>query len=437
MPTRYYLPAIWLIFLAEGAFYCNLIPLWEGFDEWGHYAFIEHLRLHPGVLPRTTDQTTEEIRHSVQSAPIRHEAQDPMFVFEAQQPPLYYWILSVPNRLWIGADIATRVHRLRLVSIFIASLAIPLAWLAAIELFHSRRMAFSVCALITAMPCLMIDISRIGNESLAVAVAAWIVLLLLRKNAPALGLALGLGLLTKAYFLAFIPLLILRRFLPGCMLTHGGSMEPQPSESGQARKLRFRNDWGSLLVAIGIGGWWYLRNFYLTRTWTGEIMDVQATKMGWTMKLAAIGKVQWLKVLDVALWTHIWTGAWSFFTLKTWMYRVFELIFAIAALMLVAALLRSPWGRAKRKLATLVAVELLFALGIAYQALSIFMSKNISFGPGWYFYALAAAEALLLASSMLILAGRRHVLLAMGILISLFAAMNIYAAVFILGRYYR
>ncbi len=204
---------IWLVFLLRGAFYCQLIPLWEGFDEWGHYAFVEHLRLHSGSLPRTSAGVTEEIRHSVQSAALRHEAADPLTLFEAQQPPLYYWILSVPNRVWISAPIATRVYRLRLFSIFIASLVIPFAYLAAFELFYSRAMALSVCAMIAAMPGLMIDISRIGNESLSIALASWIVLMLLREKAPALGLALGLALLTKAYFLVFLPVLILRRRL--------------------------------------------------------------------------------------------------------------------------------------------------------------------------------------------------------------------------------
>lgn len=407
MPTRFYPLAIWLIFIVEGAFYCNLIPLWEGFDEWGHYAFVEQFRLHPGTLPHTTDRVTDEIRRSVQSARIRHEAQDPMMVFEAQQPPLYYWILSVPNRLWIGADISTRVHRLRICSVILASLAIPLAWLAALELFHSRRMAFAVCALIASMPCLMIDIARIGNESLAVAVAAWLVLLLLRKHAPALGVAFGLGLLTKAYFLVFIPILIFRRRIY------------------------------SLLIGIAMGGWWYWRNFRLTHTWTGEIMDVAATRMGWAAKLAAVGKVHWLSTLDVGLWTHIWTGAWSFLTLRAWMYRAFEVIFAVAALMLVVALVKRPWHQAKRKLVWLISLEALFAVGIAYQSLSIFIAKNISFGPGWYFYALVVAEALLLAAAMLILVGRRRVLLAMWVLIGLVAAMNVYGAVFVLARYYK
>jgi len=370
MPTRYYLAAIWLVFLVRGAFYCNLIPLWEGFDEWGHYAFVEHLRLHPGTLPRTTDGVTEEIRQSVQTAPIRHGASDPMTLFEAQQPPLYYWILSVPNRIWIGADISTRVHRLRLFSVLIASLTIPLAWLSALKLFSSRALAVSVCALIAAMPAVMIDIARIGNESVAIALGSWLILLLLRRNTPALGVALGLGLLTKAYFLVFIPILILRRRIY------------------------------SLAVALAIGGWWYWRNFRLTGTWTAEVLDVAATRMGWAAKLAAVAKMNWLRVLDVTLWTHIWTGAWSFLTVRSSMYRVFELVFAVLAIMVVLALLRRPIGQFKVKLGMLISLEALFALAIAYQALSIFVAKNRSFGVGWYFYALIVDEALLLASGM-------------------------------------
>jgi hypothetical protein len=403
---RWLFAAIWLAFLLHGALYCQLIPIWEGYDEWGHYAFVEHLRLHR-ALPVTSDSISEEIRISVQSAPIRHEASDPMTNYEAQQPPLYYLALALPNRLWLGVDIQTRVHRLRWFSVLIASLAIPCAYLAALELFYSRALALMVCALIASMPALMIDIARVGNESLAIALASWIVLLLLRKNTPALGFAFGLALLTKAYFLALAPVLIFRR--------------------------RF----SSLAIAIGIGGWWYWRSYRMTGTLTGEIMDVVSSKLGFAARLSAIGKVRWLAVLDAALWTHIWTGAWSFLTVRSWMYRVFELIFAIVAIMLVGALVRRPYGQCKRKLVLLSTLEAAFAAAIAYHALSIFLGKNLSFAPGWYFYVLIVAEALLLASGLLILVGRRRILPAMGSLIALFLALDVYTAIFVLARFYR
>jgi hypothetical protein len=407
MPMR--LLAIWLFFLIRGAFYCQLIPLWEGYDEWAHYAFVEHLRLHHGSLPRTSDGVSEEIHQSVESAFIKHEATESLRLFEAQQPPLYYWILSVPNRLLIHLPISTRVYLLRLFSVLIASLVIPLAYLAAIELFHSRAMAISVCALIAVMPELMIDIARIGNESLAIAIASWLTWLLLVApgHALRLGIALGLGLLTKAYFLAFIPILIFRR--------------------------RF----DSLVLALGIGGWWYWRNFHLTGTLTGEIMEVASRHLSWYEKLAAFPKVRWLRAIDTALWTHIWNGAWSFYTVKSWMYRVFEVIFAVVLIMLIYALLRRPFGRFKGKLALLLSIEALFIAGVSYQTVSMFLAHGTPFAPGWYFYALIVAEALLLASGMLILAGRRRVFLAMGILIGLFAALDVYSAFFILVPHYK
>ena len=401
---RLALPAIWLAFVIHGVIYCQLIPIWEGYDEWGHYAFVDRVRLF-AALPLTSEQVSKEICNSVQSARLQHEASDPMTLYEAQQPPLYYWILSVPNRMLKAADTQTRVHILRWFSVLIASLTIPFAYFAALELFHTRAMALSVCALIASMPALMIDVARIGNESLAIALASWMVLLLLRKNAPALGFAFGLALLTKAYFLAFIPLLILRRRIY------------------------------SLGIAIAIGGWWYWRNYRLTGTLTGESLDVSASKAG--DKLAAISKVNWLRVLDSALWSHIWTGAWSFLTLRSWMYRVFELIFAIVAIMIVWALFRRPFGRFKARLALLCSLEGLFAAGIAYFSLTIFLVKGLLFAPGWYFYVLIVAEALLLASGLLILVGRRRVLLAMGSLIALFIALDVYSAIFVLARFYR
>ncbi len=118
------------------------------------------------------------------------------------------------------------------------------------------------------------------------------------------------------------------------------------------------------------------------------------------------------------------------------MYRIFEVIFAVLSIAIVSGLAKRPFGRLKGKLTLLVSLEALFALGIAYQALSAFLEKRTSFAPGWYFYALIVAEALLLSSGMLILAGHRRVLLAMGLLVGLFGALDVYSAFFILARHY-
>jgi len=40
---------IWLFFLIRGLFYVRAIPIWEGFDEWAHYAYLQSMAL--GVAP--------------------------------------------------------------------------------------------------------------------------------------------------------------------------------------------------------------------------------------------------------------------------------------------------------------------------------------------------------------------------------------------------
>ena len=53
---------------------------------------------------------------------------------------------------------------------------------------------------------------------------------------------------------------------------------------------------------------------------------VFASHAGMAIEMAAIGQVQWLRVLDSAAMTHIWIGGWSFLLVRSWMYRVFELL---------------------------------------------------------------------------------------------------------------
>jgi hypothetical protein len=166
-------------------------------------------------------------------------------------------------------------------------------------------------------------------------------------------------------------------------------------------------------------------------------MDVASRHLGWSAKLASYPKVHWLSAIDTALWTHIWSGAWSFFTVKSWMYRVFEAIVAIVLMMVIYALAKRPFGRFKGQLSLLISLEALFIAGISYQTVTIFMSTGLSFAPGWYFYALIVPEVLILASGMLILAGRKRVLGAMGILIGLFAALDVYSAIFVLAKHYK
>lgn len=67
--TPYALLAIWLCFVARGAFHAAMLPPWEGFDEYAHVAVIEHW-LKYGSLPRLESPLPDEIARSLQSSPV-------------------------------------------------------------------------------------------------------------------------------------------------------------------------------------------------------------------------------------------------------------------------------------------------------------------------------------------------------------------------------
>jgi len=181
---------IWAFFLIRGAFYCSMLPLWEGWDEYAHFAWLQHWLDH-GTLPDFHDPVSKEIDESMRLAPLAHELQwiGPPYLthpqwwalpeseraarrqklaalptsfahqptehrfdfYEAQQPPLYYWILSVPLRLVPGWPIEERVRLFRLLSMAIASLAIPLCWLAGRRILGEAPALFCT-ALLAAAP---------------------------------------------------------------------------------------------------------------------------------------------------------------------------------------------------------------------------------------------------------------------------------------------
>jgi hypothetical protein len=94
----------WLAFLVRGVFYCVEQPIWEGFDEWAHFAYVEHLAM-TGSIPERTDEVPADVSASIRTVRMpRGQANDAgsYTQYEAQQPPLYYCLMAVPYRLASG-----------------------------------------------------------------------------------------------------------------------------------------------------------------------------------------------------------------------------------------------------------------------------------------------------------------------------------------------
>lgn len=155
-----------LAFLLRGTFYCAVQPIWEGFDEWAHFGYIQHLA-QAGHPPSRSEPVSDELRRSVELVPLSAAAAEssaeslthdafwrlrpddrlsrerqlrelrPSYnsapvantvlrQYEAQQPPLYYLLLAVVYVVLKDVSLPAQVFALRFVSLLISAVGILL-----------------------------------------------------------------------------------------------------------------------------------------------------------------------------------------------------------------------------------------------------------------------------------------------------------------------
>ena len=460
MRTRWWLAAIWGCFLARLVFYSAMLPLWEGFDEWGHFAVIRAMAVRGEILAAKESPIPRDVEASLQLAPLpwdmrhyprpyvtedvywslpaetrqhrerqfqaipaewsRETSAGGQTTYEAFQPPLYYWMMTPVLRLMGGRSLAAQVMALRWLGSLIASLAIPLIFLIGRETFRDDGMALGCAAVAAVMPELAIDFARVGNECVAVVLftlLTWIALKVGRtgltySRAAVLGLVLGFGLLAKAYFLTAVPAVALllgyelwrRRAGVLCALIAGSE-------------------------AVAIAGWWYAHNLIATGTLTGLSESLMLRGMGGASMIGRAATVPWGTAIDSILFSHLYFGGWSGLTVRSWMYHVFYGAMLLAAAGLLR-LLRQPAIR------ILLAIYLAFWIGLLYDVLLIYVSKGVATTGGWYLYAVVGAEvALCFAGLNSILPARAHCWAAFGGVL-LFALLDLYTVHAVAMPYY-
>ncbi len=457
---------LWLCFIVRGCFYCALLPVWEGYDEPSHFAFIQYVIEHRG-LPVVTTPVSREVQASLHLMPLSweqrlHELESPIYtedsywqlpegdrnelreklrsippawqsqagtapaMYEAQQAPLYYWIMSVPMRLAASWGLPARVLLIRILSVLLASLLVPIAYVTANEVFLSRAQALAIAAVITCMPELMIDISRAGNESLAIVVFSLFTLSLLRAAQPGksmwfliAGIVLGIGLLSKAYFLVAIPAYAV-------VALHCAWHD-------ERKRILLRATAGLCVAAI-ISFGWYWRNHALTGSWSGEINDVAASHRGVAHLIAAIPHVNWIGGVTSVLVSHIWFGAWSFLKLPKPVYLIF-LLGIVAIVIGVAKAIAKDRFRSSA-LFVAFAIYGFFWLGLLYDVLITYISSGSSSSTGWYLYAVVLPEILLIAWAVNSLVPAHLRWAVLPAIATLFAAIDLYGVHFLLAPYY-
>ena len=461
---------LWACFIARGAFYCAILPLWEGFDEYAHFGYVQYITTGRGWLVLPGAGNTREVERSMALVPMPwtlrsdappHDTQESYwrlpaderqsrerelmalphsmagqdaagFVpIESQQPPLNYWLMAAFYPMLAGLSLPARVGALRLLNVLLASVAVPAVWITARRTFDaiegsaggSRRVATAVTAVLALMPEVFFDAARVANSGLSLFLYSLLAVLCLRildgKRGAVLwaGGVLGLGLLSKAFFLAAVPVAagaIVWAILKG--------------------RARVQSAMASLGLAAAISGWWYVRNLRVTGSLSGVLQDAALRHLPIAERLRHIPDVNWRAALDSTFLSHIWFGDWSFLQLRAWIYHVFALLAVVALAGLVVA-----WARhaaARGALSTLAAIYGFFCAGLAYHVLITYLANGISSTAGWYLCALAVPETVLAAAGLRALAPPRIRAYVVGGVALAFALLDLYGMLFVALPYY-
>jgi 4-amino-4-deoxy-L-arabinose transferase-like glycosyltransferase len=455
MFARRWLAAIWLCFLARAVFYCAALPIWEGYDEWSHFAVVQRMAFRGEALVSRSAPIGRDIAESLELAPVawecrtlappsltqddfwqlraeeradresrfraipvsaaRQDSTGPLQAYEGLQGPLYGWIMAPVLLVASHAHLSTQVLLVRLFGVLLVSLIIPMTYRTA-RFVLGEGSALGCAAVVAVMPEFLIDTARAGNDGVAAVLFTAVIWLslevlrygLTRGRAIALGAALGFGLLAKAYVLTALP--------PVAILL--------------LWKERNRRSLVVPLVAFGIAGWWYMRNQLTTGAVTGMWESALRSNAGIGEQAQQIGRIPWGVAIDSILFSHLYHGGWSGLTVRSWMYHLLYFMIALGAVGLVVRAWRNELAGAGGWV-LLLAFFGSFWLGQLYHVIPMFMVWGIPSSMGCYLYAVVAAEVVLCVAGL-----RALVKPAAAIGVALFALLDLYTIHMVAIPYY-
>lgn len=392
--------------IVNACLFSGLLPLWEGFDEAFHYAYVETLwqtdRL--PVLGRTL--IPNDVFGSFQFAPVSYIVQrsTPQAIsfgvwfsltnaekerrryeltllpakpengsrpnYEAHHPPLAYIVLALLDWPISRAPITIRVLVLRL---FAAVSSTVLLFLGAAALFRTvhmpERIANAALFTIFCSEMLYATIAHVANDWLAVALGALFLASLAsfvakpdRRSAWTTALWLAAGLLTKAYFLAFA----LLAFVATAILVWRRATRVKPALAGG-------------LLVLALAGPWYIRNLVLYKNVSGTHEEFDG--IGMKQALAAAPRIDWVATAGFLARGSLWTGNNSFTSFSR---STLNIVLALLFLAVTAwALDRKAVQPAEQ---TVFAAIALFSVAVAYATCASFAHTNgeVAGASPWY-----------------------------------------------------
>jgi hypothetical protein len=391
--------------------YAGLLPLWDGFDEPFHYAYVQQLWQHhqPPVFGQST--LSSEVWDSLALAPGSHlvkrnvptvtsfdeyfsrseservrlrqrlEHLDPRTAtvpsespnYEAQQPPLAYAILAVFDWAWRKTPLLFRVLRLRLICGVVSTLATGmLTFKLAGQLGLGERWRLSAVYLVFSSQMFYASTAHVANDWLSIPMFTLLLVTAISlqtdpkiTTAGLLFTVVAAGLLTKAYFLALVPFAM---FLAG-WLCH-------------TRKLF----WGRVAIVaampLTIAGAWYARNIALYH----DLSGMQQTIGGGVpirRLVHTFPHLPWARVIDQTATSSLWTGNNSATTFST------KTVYFMLLLLLTAVFLysrRTFWKRPRAAEWLLITALLSYGVALLYCIVLLYSptGEALLSPPPWY-----------------------------------------------------
>ena len=404
-----------------------LLPPFEGFDEHGHYSYVQQVA-ETGHWPRLNERMSKDVddylalapgpdsiprrwshhdffqappsviaaaRDAIQSQRAAPRAWTPGQIenWQAQHPPLYYYVLAPVYLATKSLSFAGQLFALRAFSCLIAWIGLLVTAVAALRGKIPERAAlplmFAVAAWPLIFPMWFPEMGRLGNDSLVTVFAALTAILAWRVSTDGalrhfllLGVVLGLALLTKATFLP----------VTAAILFTLGVQALLPNASG--RRSRIIGVCIAAAVALGICGWWYLYKLAETGSLIGssDVMRMHAAGGLVAGLMQNAGPVDFFVIMP---WTFavtfLWTGSWSFVVPP----RTALLPLVALALVVGYGAYRSLRRRGVHPVDAFTLLTAALFLGALTYHSAVALSSASGTSPAWYLHSLAPILALL------------------------------------------
>jgi hypothetical protein len=409
-----------LALLLIGVGYLAIMPVFEGFDETAHFSSMREVadtgkiptygrsKLDKGVInyqPKASDSLSPPFDGGLTYSKFfsrpdlvvdylemyRLGALPGLFAagkdlnWEAQHPPLYYILMAPLTVMTERLAFVTQIFWLRFASYFLALVGVTLGLLARRSGSYSEDRA-AVAGFVLypiVFPMFFPEFARIGNDSLCLLLAGLLAFLLSlrardegnREIAVLIGITLGFGLLTKAFFVPITAALALYLLVPLFRKAH---------EERSSDPLTF---FWMFVPALLIGAGWYVFKFVAYGDIIGSDDAIRlAQRGGLVANLRENGSLYGLlRGLNAMMVSWSWAGTWSFARLPP----LFHVPLLVLTAWLVVAFALELRGRPLTDSGYLtVWLFGLFGCGLLYHVIEGIAVDGNGNTPGWYLHIL-------------------------------------------------